>query len=60
MTVLVGAHSLTKDKHAERVKVQSFHIPKTFNNNTKADDIMLLKVRNVLAKNRLPGGKKRS
>ncbi|XP_047661257.1 granzyme K-like isoform X1 [Tachysurus fulvidraco] len=43
-TMLVGAHSLTKDKNAQRVKVQSFHIPKTFSNKTKVDDIMLLKL----------------
>lgn len=49
MTVLVGAHSLTKDKNGQRVKVQSFHIPNTFSNKTKVDDIMLLKVKNILA-----------
>ncbi|TTW89877.1 Ankycorbin [Bagarius yarrelli] len=45
MTVLVGVHSLSKD-NAERVKVHSFHIPKTFSSETKADDIMLLKLQN--------------
>ncbi|MCI4386681.1 hypothetical protein PGIGA_G00065300 [Pangasianodon gigas] len=45
-TVLVGAHSLTKDKNAERVKILSFHIPEKFNNKTKVHDIMLLKLQN--------------
>lgn len=48
MTVLIGAHSLTKDKDAVRDKVQSFFIPKTFSFETKVDDIMLLKVRHIL------------
>lgn len=53
MTVLLGAHSLENDmKNAQRVKVQSFHIPKTFTIKTKVDDIMLLKVKNVLAQNK--------
>ncbi|XP_058270914.1 granzyme K-like [Hemibagrus wyckioides] len=45
MAVLVGAHSLKKDmKTAQRVNVLSFHIPETFSNKTKVDDIMLLKL----------------
>lgn len=51
--VLVGAHSLTKDKNIERVKIQSFHIPEKFNTKTKVDDIMLLKVNNILAKHKI-------
>lgn len=54
MTVLVGALSLGKVNNAEQVKVQSFYIPKTFSSKTKVDDIMLLKVNNILAKNKLP------
>ncbi|KAF5903710.1 granzyme K-like, partial [Clarias magur] len=59
MTVLVGAHSLTKEKHAERVKIQSFHIPTTFNIKTKVDDIMLMKLQNKvhLKKNKVELGK---
>ncbi|XP_060791940.1 granzyme K-like [Neoarius graeffei] len=45
-TVLVGAHSLTKDKNAQRVEILNFHIPKTFSIKTKVDDIMLLKLQN--------------
>lgn len=53
-TVLIGAHSLTKDKYAVRVKIQSVHIPETFSTDTKVDDIMLLKVRHFRARYGLP------
>ncbi|KAI5096487.1 granzyme K-like isoform X1 [Silurus meridionalis] len=46
MTVLVGAHSLTKNKKAVRVKVESAYIPETFSVEKKIDDIMLLKLQN--------------
>ncbi|KAF4077540.1 hypothetical protein AMELA_G00209270 [Ameiurus melas] len=44
--VLLGAHSLTKDKNTQRVNVLSFHIPKEFNTTTKVHDIMLMKLQN--------------
>ncbi|XP_062867210.1 granzyme K-like [Trichomycterus rosablanca] len=44
MTVLLGAHSLTKDKNTQRISVLSFHKPKTLNSKSKQNDIMLLKL----------------
>ncbi|NP_001187108.1 granzyme K precursor [Ictalurus punctatus] len=42
--VLLGAHSLTKDKNAMRVKVLCFHISPKFSATTRVHDIMLLKL----------------
>ncbi|XP_072518282.1 granzyme K-like [Salminus brasiliensis] len=44
VTVLLGALSLRKSKNTQRIEVLEYHIPKTFNNKTKANDIMLLKL----------------
>ncbi|XP_036385954.1 granzyme K-like [Megalops cyprinoides] len=44
MTVLLGAHSLTKEKDTVRMGIEKPFIPGTFSLKTKADDIMLIKL----------------
>ncbi|XP_030623899.1 granzyme K-like [Chanos chanos] len=44
VTVLLGAHSLRKEKGTQRIKVKSFHPSGTFSVKTKQDDIMLIKL----------------
>ncbi|XP_062410630.1 granzyme K [Sardina pilchardus] len=45
VTVLLGAHSLKKEKNTIRVGIERCEIPQTFNEKTKADDIMLIKLK---------------
>lgn len=42
---VLGAHSLQKDRDAERLGVQECIESRTYNENTKADDIMLIKLK---------------
>ncbi|KAG5834093.1 hypothetical protein ANANG_G00257600 [Anguilla anguilla] len=42
---VLGAHSLQKDRDAERLGVQECIKSRTFNKNTRADDIMLIKLK---------------
>ncbi|XP_028829784.1 granzyme K-like [Denticeps clupeoides] len=44
VTVLLGAHSLSDETKTIRMKTWSFEVPQTFNENTKSDDIMLIKL----------------
>ncbi|KAG7476685.1 hypothetical protein MATL_G00085550 [Megalops atlanticus] len=44
VTVLLGAHSLTKEKDTVRMRIEKTFEPRTFNLKTKADDIMLIKL----------------
>nr|XP_055035381.1 granzyme K-like [Misgurnus anguillicaudatus] len=44
VTVLIGTLSLSKTKGSHRVGILSFEHPKAYNNQTKRDDIMLIKL----------------
>ncbi|XP_076139273.1 granzyme K isoform X2 [Alosa pseudoharengus] len=45
VTVLLGAHSLKNEKNTIRVGIERCEIPRTFRMTTKADDIMLMKLK---------------
>ncbi|KAG5272041.1 hypothetical protein AALO_G00161000 [Alosa alosa] len=45
VTVLLGAHSLKNEKNTIRVGIERCEIPRTFSMTTKADDIMLMKLK---------------
>ncbi|XP_051956731.1 granzyme K-like [Xyrauchen texanus] len=44
VTVLIGTLSLKNNKGSQRVGILSYEYPKTFNEKTKKDDIMLIKL----------------
>ncbi|KAL2100025.1 hypothetical protein ACEWY4_004419 [Coilia grayii] len=48
VTVLLGAHSLKNEKNTIRVGIERCVIPPTFSADTKADDIMLMKLEDVV------------
>uniref|UniRef100_A0A3B1JHM9 Granzyme K-like n=1 Tax=Astyanax mexicanus TaxID=7994 RepID=A0A3B1JHM9_ASTMX len=52
VTVLLGALSLTNSKNTQRIGVLEYHTPKTFNWDTKADDIMMLKLKSKVKLNK--------
>nr|XP_055035382.1 granzyme K-like [Misgurnus anguillicaudatus] len=45
VTVLIGTLSLSKTKGSQRVAILSYEHPKTYNDQTKQDDIMLIKLK---------------